>query len=68
MKDLPLRVHVVVKTLNLTEFHVVICQTTSKSCTKVRAARAERLCFLNEPIRSLFSGVVVAVAVAIVLA
>ena len=36
--------------------------------TKVCAARAARLYFLIYPIRSLFSGVVVAVAVAVVLA
>ena len=40
-----------------------ICQTTSKNCTKVRAARAGRLFFFIQPIRSLFSRVVVAVAV-----
>ena len=44
------------------KIHVVIWQTTSKNCTKVRAARAARLFFLIQPIRSLFSGVVVAVA------
>ena len=57
MKDLLLFVNVVVKTLNL---KIVICQTTSKNCTKVRAARAARLFFLIniQPIRSLFSGVV----------
>ena len=32
----------------------------SKNCTKVRAARAARLFFLIQPIRSLFSDVVVA--------
>ena len=36
---------------------------TSKNCSKVRAARAARLFFLIRPIRSLFSGVAVAVAV-----
>ena len=51
MKDLLLRVH------------VVIWQTTSKNYAKVRAARAARLFLLIEPTRSLFSGVVVAVAV-----
>ena len=55
MKDLLLFVNVVVKTLNL---KIVICQTTSKNCTKVRAACAARLFFLIQPIRSLFSGVV----------
>ena len=67
MKDL-LCVRVVVKTLNLeiSRCHLaeyVIWQNTSKNCTKVRAARAARLFFLIQPIRSLFSGVVVAFAV-----
>ena len=44
------------------KFHVVIWQMTSNNCTKVRAARAARLFFLIQPIRSLFSGVFVAVA------
>ena len=35
-------------------------QTTSKNFTQVRAAREARLIFLIQPIRSLFSGVVVA--------
>ena len=35
----------------------------SKNSAKVRAAREARLFFLNQPIRSLFSGLVVAVAV-----
>ena len=42
------------------EFHDVICQTASKHCTKKRAARAARLVFLIQPIRSLICGVVVA--------
>ena len=46
-----------------TEFHVVIWQTKSKNCTKVRAARAARLFFVIQSIRSLFSGVVVVIAV-----
>ena len=66
MKDLLLRVHVVVKTLNL-EIHAVVWQTTSKNSTKVRAARAARLSFLIYLIRSLFSDVVVAVAVVVAL-
>ena len=45
------------------KFHVVIWQTASKNTTKVRAARAARLFFLIQPIRSLFSDFVVAVAV-----
>ena len=35
------------------KFHVVVCQTTSKHCTKKRAARAARLFFLIKPIKSL---------------
>ena len=62
MKNLLLSFHVVVETLNL-EIHGVVWQTTSKNCTKVRAARAAQLFFLLQPIKSLFSGVVVAVAV-----
>ena len=41
----------------------VITSTASNNSTKVRAARVARLFFLIQPIRSLFSGVVVAVAV-----
>ena len=63
IKDLLLCVYVVAKTLNL-KFSFVIRQATSKNCTKVRAARAARLLFLIQPIRSLFSGVVVAVVLA----
>ena len=58
MRDLLLCVHVVIS-----KIHVVIWQTTSKYCTKVRAARAARLFFLLQPIKSLCSGVVVAIAV-----
>ena len=61
VKDLLLRVYVVVKTC---KFHVVVWQIMSKNCTKVRSARAARLFFLVHPIRSLFSGVVVAVVLA----
>ena len=69
MKDLLLSVHVVVKTLNkfFWNFHVV-WQTASKNSTSLRATHAARLYFLVYPIRSLFSGVVIAVAVAVVLA
>ena len=63
MKDWLLCVQVVVKTINFMKFHVVIWQITSENSTKVRAARAARLFFLIQPIRSLFSGVVFAVAV-----
>jgi len=45
------------------KFYVVIWQITSKNSTKVRAARAARLFFLIQAIRSLFTGVVIAVAV-----
>ena len=45
------------------KFHVVICQTTSKHCTKKRAARAARLFFFIQPIKSLICGSVVDVAV-----
>ena len=38
----------------------IFCRTTSKNCTKVRAARAARLFFLIQPIRSSLLGVVVA--------
>ena len=60
MKDLLLWFHVVVKTKTW-KLHVVIWQTMSENCTKVRAARAARLFFLVQPIRLLFSGVVFAV-------
>ena len=50
----------------LWNFHVVIWQTTSKNCTKVRAARAARLFLLIQPIISLFCGVIVVVAVFVV--
>ena len=45
------------------EIQVVIWQTTFENLTKVRAARAARLFLVIQPMRSLFSGVVVAVAV-----
>ena len=65
MKDLLPRAHVVVKTLNLeiSRCHLADYVMTSENRTKVRAARAARLFFLIQPIRSLFSGVVVAFAV-----
>ena len=56
MKELLSCVRVVVKTLNFCKFHAVIWQISSKNCTEVRAARAARLFFLIQPIRSLFSG------------
>ena len=47
------------------KFHVVVWQTTSKHCTKKRAARASSLFFFIQPIKSLICGVVVPVAVVI---
>ena len=44
------------------KFHVVVWQTTSKHCTKNRAARAARLFFFIQPIKSLICGVGVDVA------
>ena len=67
MKDLLLCVHVVIKILNL---EISCCHLADyvkafrRLRTKVRAARAARLIFLIQPIRSLFPGVSVAVAVA----
>ena len=71
MKDLLFCVHVVVETFETTwiskfknlEIQVVIWQTTFENLTKLRAARAARLFLVIQPMRSLFSGVVVAVAV-----
>ena len=45
------------------KFHNVVWQTTSENSTKVRAARAARLFFLIQPIGSLFTGVVFAIAI-----
>jgi len=45
------------------KFHVFVCQTTSKHCIKKRAARAARLFFFIQPIKSLICGGVVDVAV-----
>ena len=45
------------------KFPVVVWQTTSKHCTKKRAARAARLFFFIQPIKSLICDVVVDVAV-----
>ena len=53
-------VHVVVKTLNL---EISRCHLADYVRIKVRAARAARLFFFIQPIRSLFSGVVISVAV-----
>ena len=49
--------------LQIWKFHVVVWQTTSKHCIKKRAARAARLFFFIQPIKSLICGVVVDVAV-----
>ena len=59
MTDLLLCFHVVVKTLNL---EISRCHLNCIKVRAARAARAARLFFLIQPIRSLFSGVVVAVA------
>ena len=45
------------------QFHVAVWQTTSKNCTKKRAARAARLFFLLQPIMFLICDVAVPVAV-----
>ena len=45
------------------KFPVVVWQTTSKHCTKKRAALAARLFFFIQPIKSLICGVVVDVVV-----
>ena len=59
MKELRLCVHAVVKTLNL---EISRCHLADyvKELSKVRAARAARLFFLFQPIRSLFSSVIFA--------
>ena len=48
---------------NLKYLNFVIWQTTSKNCTKKRAARAARLFSLIQPIKSLICEVVVAVVI-----
>ena len=48
--------------LKYKKFPVVVWQTTSKHCTKKRAARAAGLFFFIQPIKSLIRGVVVDVA------
>ena len=50
---------------NLKYLNFVIWQTAVKNCTKKRAARAARLFFLIQPIKSLICEVAVAVAVVI---
>ena len=71
MKDLLLRASVVFRTSNMkiSRSHledygkIVIWKTMAKHCTKKRAARAARLFFFIQPIKSLTCGVVVDVAV-----
>ena len=61
MKDLLLSVH---GTLSLKpyiwKFYVVVCQTTSKNSTKVRAARAARLFVFTDLSNEMFYSVIVA--------
>ena len=64
MQDLLLCVHAVVKNFNLKISRRHLADYV-KNCTKLRAARAARLFFLIQPRRSLFSAIVVAVAVAL---
>ena len=62
VKDLLLRARVVVRTSN-TKISSCLWQTTSKHCTKKRAARAALLFFLIQPIKSLNCDDMVDVAV-----
>ena len=62
MKDLLLRASVVVRTSNMKNSRRRLADFV-KHCTKKRAARAARLFFFIEPIKSLISGVVLDVAV-----
>ena len=62
MKDLLVRARVVDRTSNM-KIHVVVWQTTSRHITKKRVARAARLFFFIQPIKSLICGVVVDIAV-----
>jgi len=64
VKDLLVCVHAVVKSLNLEISRCHLADYVKEFYFKVRGARAARLFFLIQPSRSLFSGVVVAVAVA----
>ena len=61
-KSLLLCIHVV-KTLNLEIWRCHYWETASNNCTKLLLVHEAPLSFLIQPIRSLFSGVVVAVAV-----
>ena len=64
MKDLPLRAPVVVRTSNMKISRRPLADYV-KNCTKNRAARAARLFFPIQPIKSLIFGVVEVVAVVI---
>ena len=64
IKDLLLRVRVVVRTSQM-KIPVDVWPTTAKNCIKKRAARAKRLFFLIQPIKSLIRGVFVAVPVVV---
>lgn len=55
--------HVIILDNNIWNDHVVIWQTMSKNCTKVRATYLGRLFFLVQPIGSLLSSSVAAVAI-----
>ena len=63
MKDLLLRASVVVRISDIKISRRRLTDYTSKHCTKKRAARAARLFFLIQPIKSMICGVVVEVAV-----
>ena len=65
-KDLLLRARVVVKTSNMKISRRRLADYTSQHCNKKRAARAARLFFFIQPIKSLICGVVVDVDVAVV--
>jgi len=60
MKDLLLRLRVVVRTSNMKISRRRCAGDTSKHCNKKRAASVARLSFLIKPIKSLIFGVVVA--------
>ena len=60
MKNLLLQARVFVGTSNKEIHDVVVWQTTSKNCTKKRAACAARLFVFIQSIKSLICGVVVA--------
>ena len=68
MKDFFRCVFTLSLTLNLETSRFHLGDYASKNCTKMRAARAAPLFFFIQPIRSLFFGVVVAFALAVVLA